>query len=281
MDNYINKKIKIFAGIVLYNPELERLHENIEHIVTQVSMVIMFDNGSENIADIERLSKEWSDNIVLLKSNENIGIAAALNQLCEWGENHGYQYIITLDQDSVCPEKLIFILQKNINSDVAVVAPNIIYRNNEAFAVRKSEIEEVEWVITSASITSLKIWNELGGFDENLFIDGVDRDFCIRARKRGYRIVKDYHAELLHELGNLKCKKIMGRTIYITNHQAFRKYYMVRNVIYLDKKLGETKRYSYIMKHIFKTLLFEDGKLKKLHAIYRGICDGLLLCENL
>jgi rhamnosyltransferase len=277
MDNSNEVRKKTVAGIVLYNPELNHLQENIEHIITQVDLVVMFDNGSNNITAIEKLSSEWLEKIVLLKSNENIGIAAALNHLCRWGENHGYQYIITLDQDSACSIGIIDTLQQNLRADVAVVAPNIIYRNNEAFAVRRNDVVKAEWVITSGSLISLKIWEELGGFDEKLFIDGVDRDFCTRARKQGYHILKDYNVELLHELGNLKCRKIFGKTIYVTNHQAFRKYYMVRNVIYLDKKLGETKRYRYVMKHIFKTILFENEKLKKLHAIYKGICDGRLL----
>lgn len=274
--NLINcRKDKIAAGIVTYNPELKRLKENIEHIAMQVDKIFMFDNGSDNIAEIDELCRKWPEGVVLIKSDMNIGLAAALNRLCRWGVKHGYQYMVTLDQDSVCPEDLVLTLQGNLRPDVAVAAPNIVYRNNECFAVKRAVAEEVEWVITSASLTSLAVWDEIGGFDERLFIDGVDRDFCVRARKKGYHIVKDYNAELMHELGNLKCRKVFGRTIYVTNHAAFRKYYMVRNTIYLDKKHNESRRYSNIMKNIFKTLIFEDGKITKLCAICKGIRDGV------
>ena len=269
------EKNNIVAGIVLYNPELVRLRDNIEHIITQVDKVILFDNGSQNTCEIEITIQKFGDSIVLLKNDMNMGVAYALNRLCEWSVGNGYQYILTLDQDSVCPPGVVNVLKKNMGLNVAVSAPNIIYRNNETYAIHKSGAEEAEWVITSASLTSLEAWGKVGGFDEVLFIDGVDRDFCMRVRKYGYHIIKNYEVELMHELGNLKCRKVLGRTIYVTNHSALRKYYMVRNVIYLDKKHGEKRCLSCVTKNLLKTIFFEDMKMVKLKAIYDGVKDGI------
>lgn len=270
--NVENKKIA--AGIVLYNPELKRLEENIGHIASQVDCVLLFDNGSANINEIEALVRQMPHNISLIKESKNIGIASGLNRLCGYAKKQGYQYVITLDHDSVCPVDLIKVLSEDLRPDVAVVGPNVIYRGNESFAVRKSEVESVDWVITSASLTSLVAWQKIGGFDEKLFIDGVDRDFCIRAKRNGYLILKDYRAELLHELGNLKCRKVFGRTVYVTNHSPLRKYYMVRNVVYLDRKHGEKRRFAVIVKNFTKTLLFEDKKIEKIRAMAKGIREG-------
>lgn len=277
MDNDRVTKEKIAAGIVLYNPELVRLKENIEHIIVQTDKVFLFDNGSSNIEKIEQLVGTIPGKIELLRENENKGIAAALNGLCRYAEQNEYLYIITLDHDSVCPVGLIETLMGDLSSDTAVVAPNVIYRNNESYAEHKKTVEDVEWVITSASLISLKVWKTIGGFDEKLFIDGVDRDFCLRAVRSGYRVLKDYRAELMHELGDLRCRKILGRTIYVTNHSPFRKYYMIRNVIYLDKKFGEKRRFSTIAKNICKVLFFEGDKLKKMKAIMKGIHDGRIM----
>lgn len=270
----MNLKNNISAGIVLYNPNIQRLLENIEHIIKQVDKVILFDNGSTNILKIEESIKTFDENIVLLKNNSNIGIASALNILCGWSYRHGYKFILTLDQDSVCPFNIVKVLQRDMKPRIAIVAPNIIYRNNETFSINKHGIEDVDWVITSASFTNLAIWKELDGFDENLFIDGVDLDFCYRATNKGYRIIKDNDVNLIHELGNLRCKKILGRTVYITNHPPLRKYYMVRNAIYLDKKLNIKRSTSYISKNILKTLIFENQKFVKMKYIFKGIKDG-------
>ena len=45
--------MKYIAGIVLYNPDLGRLKENIESICKQVDKVILIDNGSDNRREIE------------------------------------------------------------------------------------------------------------------------------------------------------------------------------------------------------------------------------------
>lgn len=271
----MNKNNNVVAGIVTYNPELNRLKENIEHIISQVGEIIIFDNGSTNSNEIEGVAQSYKNRVVVEKSTKNRGIAYALNRLCEWSIKNKYEYMITLDQDSVCPAYMIDTLMGCMTENVAVTAPNIVYRHNEAFALHKTGMEDVDWVITSASLTKLKAWNKVGGFDEALFIDGVDRDFCIRLRRAGYRIIKSYDSELIHELGKLKCRKICGRTIYVTNHSPLRKYYMTRNVIYLDRKLKENRRFSSIGKNLIKTILYEDNKIKKIEAICDGIKDGM------
>ena len=75
--------MKYIAGIVLYNPDLGRLKENIESICKQVDKVILIDNGSDNIREIEDLIKEYL-NCILLKNGENMGIAYALNQILKY-----------------------------------------------------------------------------------------------------------------------------------------------------------------------------------------------------
>lgn len=266
-------KVRVCAGIVTYNPEIELLKKNIYAISDQVSDVIIVDNGSKNLDD---WSKEFlSDKVKIICNNGNLGIAKALNQICRYGIENGYDYVLTLDQDSVAPLNLVEQLVQRMNSNIAIVAPNIVYRNNEKYADQITKgCEEVEWVITSASLTNLKVWKEISGFDEYLFIDGVDRDFCIRARNNKYKIVKDYDICLKHELGNLKCRKRFGKVVYVTNHSAFRKYYMARNAIYLDRKLGLKTSKSYIGKLFLKTFLYEDHKTDKIVAIIKGIYDG-------
>lgn len=269
----------ICAGIVTYNPNVDLLIRNIESVINQVERVVIVDNGSKNIEEIK--SDIGYSGIIWVENSENMGIAKALNQLCESALENHCEWILTLDQDSISPDGLIDELARHINENVAIVAPNIVYKNNENYADKISAgIKYVEWVITSASLTNLKIWKSLGGFDEILFIDGVDRDYGIRATKAGYKVIKCYDVKLLHELGNLECRRRFGRTIYVTNHSALRKYYMVRNAIYLDKKHRESLAQKYIMKNIIKTILYEKDKIEKMDSILKGIKDGIELAKE-
>ena len=265
--------MRICAGIVTYNPDIERLKENIDAVKSQVDKIFLIDNASNNIVNIQILTE--ISQTVLIKNTENLGIAKALNQLCERACQEGYESILTLDQDSVVPEGMVLELAKYAGRTVAIVAPDIVYRNNENLTgAPKDTVDNVEWVITSASLTNLAVWKEIGGFDEKLFIDGVDRDYCIRAGRAGFSIIKNRNAQLLHELGNLKCRKLFGRTIYVTNHSPFRYFYMARNALYLDNKLGLNAARKTIVKLILKILFYESCKLEKFQTIFKGVREA-------
>lgn len=76
----------ILAGIVLYNPQIERLILELKSIEKQVQKICMFDNGSNNYSEIEKVieSISFRDKIVLLKSADNKGIGYALNKIFEY-----------------------------------------------------------------------------------------------------------------------------------------------------------------------------------------------------
>lgn len=163
------KKIRICAGIVTYNPDIELLIKNINAISDQVNKVIIVDNGSINWNNWS--NRILSKNVEIIRNRNNDGIAKALNQICTYAVENDYDYVLTLDQDSIAPLDLVEQLSVHMSKDTAIVAPNIVYRNNENYADNITEgCEEVEWVITSASLTNLSVWKELSGFDERLFI---------------------------------------------------------------------------------------------------------------
>ena len=118
------------AGIVTYNPDIHRLRENISSIIRQVDHIVICDNGSRNINSIKEIIMSFPIRVIEL--NENMGIAYALNKICEISIELGYEWVLTLDQDSVSPVNLIKKLAEYANrNDVAIVSPEIIYRNNE------------------------------------------------------------------------------------------------------------------------------------------------------
>lgn len=272
------------ASIITYNPDIRRLQLNISSVIFQVNLIIIIDNGSSNIEEIEKLIIDNYDSskFVLLENKKNLGIAKALNQACQKAIQLNYEWILTLDQDSISPSDLVEKLYMQIEKEVAIVAPNIQYENNDnEDNIDDTIVTEVDWVITSASLTNLNIWKQLNGFDELLFIDGIDRDYCIRANKNGYRVLLVKGVRLVHRLGDMRCKKVFGKTIHVTYHTPKRKYYMTRNVIYLDKKLSEHRSIIYVSKLIMKTMVYEPHKIRNIRYIFKGIKDGIHMRERL
>ena len=89
------------AGIVTYNPDLERLRANLNNTASQVDAVFVFDNGSENVADIRSLADSEYTTLRVEADPNNRGIAFALNRLLDAAKEHGFKHMLLLDRKSV------------------------------------------------------------------------------------------------------------------------------------------------------------------------------------
>ena len=270
--------MKIPAGIVLYCPDPDRLRENLEAICPQTASVICVDNGSDNREEITRLLSQYPQTI-LIANESNVGIARALNQICRRAADDGFDYVVTLDQDSVCPADMIASYEEHLTEDAGLLCPVVKDRNHDLGTKGGDEpMTEITECITSASLVNLKAWEAVNGFDESMFIDGVDFDFCDRIRKKGYRVYRVNRVVLLHEIGNITVRRFLFWPVRVKNHGAFRKYYIARNTMVLARKRGGTARivksYAQVAKQYLMVLLYEDKKREKLSSVRRGFVDG-------
>jgi len=136
---------------------------------------------------------------------------------------------------------------------------------------------------TSGSLMPMWAFEECGWFREELFIDQVDFEYCLRLRARGYQIAECEGATLLHTLGAPKIYSLFGRRLFgTTNHSAARRYYLARNRIWLLKKYWGLYPYwcaaacIATLKESLRILLVEDGRWSKLGRTALGVRDGLL-----
>ena len=214
--------MKYLVGIVLYNPELKNLYFNLKN--WEDSKVVLIDNASDNIQKIEEaiIKKE---NVILIKNSINMGIAHALNQIMEYAVENNFQWVLTLDQDSKFPKEGIQVYLKNISKQIAIITCRIQNVNTTMIEKYLVEKEYVNDCITSGAFNNVEVWKRLQGFDEWLFIDYVDFEYCIRVRKQNYKILKCNSVLMQHSLGNLEIKNFLGKKIYVTNHSPLRRYY--------------------------------------------------------
>ena len=119
--------MKIAAGIVLMNPEITRLFKNISSVIHQVDYLCLIDNNSQNIDDIKKLISEFTG-ASLIELSENKGVAFALNRIVDFADDNDCEWVLTLDQDSICPDNLINEYRKyfEFDSDIALFTPKIV-----------------------------------------------------------------------------------------------------------------------------------------------------------
>lgn len=270
--------------IILYNPEIERLTENLDSITKQSENVLCIDNASKNLNEVQELLKKYN-NVSLLKNNKNEGIAKALNQGMEYWQSQGIEWILALDQDSVCSEDFLKKLESciGIKEDIAIICPLIrnegqgILEAKNVFADTDKSVREIDYTITSGTLMSVGKWNAVGKYDEKLFIDWVDVDICKRICDKGFKILENREVIMEHKIGETKEVRMFGKQHFTGNHSAFRKYFIIRNNIYLGKKKERPMKIvvKSVIKEFVLVLFFEKHKFKKLGRMLKGVFDGI------
>jgi rhamnosyltransferase len=290
------------AVVVTYQPD-RQIIDRIIILLTQVNEVVIVDNNSNSLCR-EYLEQpiEQSENIHLILNDENLGIAAALNQGVKYALNQNYQWILTLDQDSIISsnfiEKMSIAYQECTYQNVlASICPvlGLYNRDNldrhEVIQHRKcfqSDLAAVgnytltKTAITSGNLVKLEIFKTTGLFDENFFIDYVDHEFCLRIYKCGYKIIQSNDALLYHQIGNPTEKVLFGHKIQVNNHNSLRKYYLTRNAILTYKRycisdpIWVIKDIKILLSYIVKMMLFEQDRLEKSRSILLGLLHGTI-----
>lgn len=273
----------IGAVIVTYNPNIALLLKNINAVTNQVDTLILVDNGSENIKDIESLSEKFKFEIIRL--GVNLGIATALNKGMEFFNLKKYKWVLTLDQDSVVEKNMVKNLTelKEFNQPkTAILAARFIDKKQSHLHDEQNVVENL-YVITSGGLVRISAWRKVRGFDEQLFIDNIDNDFNQRLAGIGYRVMQANQITFQHSLGDpINNKPLLQKILVIkkglspTDHSSFRQYYISRNGIIMAKRYFKPS-FIQILRVIANTrqIFLFSSPLKKFMSAYRGIYDGL------
>jgi rhamnosyltransferase len=112
---------------------------------------------------------------------------------------------------------------------------------------------------------------------DELFIDYVDIEYCLRLQERGFRIVQVGTANLLQALGNLVPKRLFFWRVASTNHPPIRAYYRFRNRLIVISEYftrfpaWSTKELMLTGNELVKILLFEYERMEKLKMAFMGM----------
>lgn len=267
----------LVAGIVAFEPDIDRLKLNIKAILPQVDkLIISWNSEAVDRSHLVDAADEMSK-LVYIDNGGNKGIAYALNKICAMALDLGAKNCLLLDDDSVVPEGMISKYEEKTAKDIAILCPNICdedSKQNETF----EQDEYVKFEITSGSYVNLDIWKKVKGFDNKLFIDFVDWDYCLKVDAAGYYILKVADLVLNHKLGEVSYHKLFGKRFQTYNHSAFRKYYITRNTLVMHKRYPDCEEFQKprlkILKRAMIVILWEKDKRAKLSGMKKGVKDS-------
>ena len=271
------------AVIVVYHAEKKLLFENVQAVNGQADDIIVVINGSESAYCREYL-REFP-RIRYIQNEKNEGIARALNQGLEEAKRLGYEWALTLDQDSaVAPGFVDSLLAFSDKKDVGLIAPDYTDRNYDRLIEKKEGWDYDTTAITSGSLHNIEAWEKAGKYTEELFIDFVDYDFNAKLIRAGYKIIIDHGTILTHKIGKSALIKVLGKPYELLNEKPFRYYYIYRNAHYYYLTYPDITDVPLQKKLLFHrfilTTLYEKQGLKKFFAMVRGFLDtGKLIRE--
>lgn len=284
----------VAAGIVTHNPEIGRLHENIAAIAPQVACLYIYDNASGNLEEIETAIEGVGNETALIRADENEGMAIALNRLAHRALERGCSHIVFLDQDSIARPNLVTAELACAGDGVGIVAPLVIDRNEIEDTLCSGKVEFVPRAITSGALVDLGAFEAVGGYDERLFVDWVDFEFCANLRAHGYKILRTSATSILHELGHEEyvgrvprrnpAGKLELRVYYRTNHALWRRRDKVRSqAITIEKYRGTVigrEELKVALKGFLRALAFERNRLGTIRAAFSGWAEGRRIAKQ-
>jgi rhamnosyltransferase len=267
--------LKIAAVVVIYRPS-EDLLENISSYLGSVESLFLVDNTEKPDPQIAERFRRL-EKVKYLANGENLGIAAGLNIGARLALQGGYQLLLTMDQDSKAEpdmvQRMLECLHPGDLGKIGMLSPFHVTKSGHAPG--REPCQEVMTPMTSGCLLNLEAFQAVGPFLDELFIDFVDNEYCLRLRSRGYRVLRANRARLQHSVGDTK----KYGPFIATNHSPLRRYYKTRNRFLVFTRyirvfpghcLFDLVR---LVKEIGSILLFETEKLEKLRMMWRGLLD--------
>ncbi|OAJ53992.1 rhamnosyltransferase [Paraburkholderia ginsengiterrae] len=283
------------ALIILFHPSEEQVARAVA-MQSACDRLLVVDNSP--LPDARAAAMLSDAGVALLHYGNRHGIAGAFNHgLSALFEQH-VDAVTLFDQDSEVPEGYFAVMRDrcaSMSGQAFMAGPRIFDENDQRFlpelttsglSVGRLQVEpgaalqRCAFLISSGCVISREAFARLGRFDETLFIDHVDTEYCLRALLCNVPLYVVPSLVLSHRIGARRRHKWGSFELTTMNHAGFRRYYSARNAMQLALQYGLRLPVAVVpnvltLWQIVQIVLLEQGKLAKLTAIALGVWDGL------
>lgn len=176
-----------------------------------LEVVVVDNNSADDTVATMRARYAWT---TLIVNDDNLGYVGGNNVGIRYALGHGADYVFILNSDTkmmpTCLDELVRVMQSDPR--IAIAGAKNLYMQNPAFTWGKYGVlnwgpmlvrthgrfvrdyveaspKDVDWVIGNGCMMSREALETVGIFDEAFFQVNEDVDWCVRARKLGYRVV--------------------------------------------------------------------------------------------
>lgn len=269
--------------------------ESLQEVSYPNCEVIVVDNGSSDDS-AARIQVEFPG-IQLLRSKENVGFAGGNNLGIGYALDHGAAYVLLLNNDTlVDPNFLSHLVQvAETDSRIGILGPKIFYASEPTLiwfaggSVRYgrgscdhigkdqfdqdgqfSRTKDTGFISGCALMIRAGVLLKIGSLDGRLFIYWEDNDFCMRARKAGYRCVFVPAAHVWHKISRT-CGLQSSFTLYLSTRNQLM--WIAKHVPFPYKPF--TLAFT-LGRKFLKIVIYAFRKHDLAAAVWAGIRDFVL-----
>ncbi len=215
----------------------QHAHNAIESIIKNPPAcdfeIILVDNGSTQLADIDGLEERWKEHVQFVRLSKNLGYGQGNHQGIQKAKG---EYVCVMNPDAKMLPNAIDILASYLDNhpEAGMVGPKIsnpngtiqdTYRSfmgpfdwllkrlrflHKIPAIKKRMAEhlmwninptsptEVDWLYGSFILMRKSMYDMSGGYDPRYFLFAEDMDLCRSFWTRGFRVVFVPEAQAIH-----------------------------------------------------------------------------------
>jgi len=276
----------IGAIVVLYNPDIKSVSKLIESLVEQVDRVILVDN-SPSKSDFIALA----DKVEYVFFGENKGIASGHNYGLKALIAREFEYAILFDQDSYVERDYargmseLFELSAQLGVNLAAIGPQINCNFTDSIVKPKFQrtafdydsLQGVPQIIASGMTIKVSALQKIGLKEDSLFIDGVDHEWCWRAKQQGFHVAQAKNIIMNHSLGDSR-SKFLGLTYKVGS--PIRLYYQFRNILILSRRdyvplYWKVRCLGLMPARMFLNAVMQNQRKARFRFMLLGLVDGI------
>ncbi|WP_296272018.1 glycosyltransferase [Pseudomonas sp. UBA6323] len=288
---------------VTFNPSQMELEAQLRALPTS-SIKVIVDNASQpqHWAEIEIVASNFK-NVHLIRSDSNLGLAAAINRGVNWLATLTPcpEFVLLLDQDSEPqPGSITALLTAfdNLQSQdyrVGCVGPLLAdpdtglthgfhqssrWRWKRAYpSIGSNSPIPCSNLNGSGTLVPITLFQQLGGLDETLFIDHVDTEWAFRVMAHGYGLWGIPEAVFSHSMGQASIRFwLFGWRVWPVRSPQ-RHYYLYRNAAILMRRyyIPRVWKVWAVAKLLLTTgvmAMIGPSRSRQIKSMWKGIKEG-------
>jgi GT2 family glycosyltransferase len=188
-----------------------------------------------------QLIKQAFPKIKIIKNNKNLGFAGGNNVGISYALNQGADAVLLLNQDTTVEKGFLGPLIKN---SADIVSPVIKFKRKGKgiydfggkvnwwigrtkhkekleFRIKNLELDKIDYVSGCCMFIRRPVFEKIGLLDERYFLYFEDADFCLRAKKAGFKIAVEPKSLIFHKLTEGRGKPLKQRLNLLKSNLIF------------------------------------------------------------